>query len=179
MNQEILTNFIFPFLVGIISSIIATFIYTKLKKQMDGSTLLEIEGSWGEFIPKSEDRQFTFGHIYYNKDMKIYSFDGTNFKNSGEAYCYFQTVASYIDKVNKKFFYTFSAQLDGNSDKLYYGFGVINLILSDKNTLIPVDGHYTSSNIDSESMDHSMQRINIPYSKSKDGSLIIDIISTH
>ena len=122
---------------------------------------LSIEGVWAEYIPDSIDRQYSLGELYFDKQKGIHVFNGTNFQNSGNRYCHWDTVTSYIDTNSNRFFYIFSAQLEGELDKLYYGFGVVNLArrASDQ-ALVPVDGHYVSANVDDgKPKSHSMVNV--------------------
>jgi len=116
-----------------------------------------LEGTWGEYVPGSTDRQYSLGRIFWDKRRKIYAFDGTNFSNDGEAFCHWQTLTSYLDRSNGQYFYTFRASV-ANDPGTYYGFGVVNLATDDRGRLAPVDGHYVSASVDGKGMSHSMVR---------------------
>ena len=158
-------NFIIPFLIGIFSSIIAAAIYTLIRNLMNRSPKLYITGNWLEYAYKSTDRQFTFGSIKYDRLRNIYIFNGTNYYNNGIAFCHFNTIASYIDIPNKRFFYIFESRLAGDSSVVYFGFGVVNLGEDSKGRYVPVDGHYVSADVDGIAIDHTMQKTNYVYSR--------------
>jgi hypothetical protein len=131
----------------------ATYLYGRIS-HMSTKHRLQIEGVWGEYVSASTDHQFTLGHIYFDKRKKQFSFDGTNYANSGEIFCHFATISSKVDVDARKFLYMFSAEMPGKME-VYFGFGVVNLSLSN-GILRPSDGHYVSASVDGTGMAHTM-----------------------
>jgi len=75
----------------------------------------------------------------------------------------------------------FSAQLGGSLDTAYYGFGVANLAprASDQ-SLVPMDDHYVSANVDGKPMPHSiMNAYSLRYFRSMRGHEVIRLVDTH
>ena len=164
--------------IGIVLGIIANYLYDKIVQVMKEKPLLDIEGTWGEFVKDSEGHQFTLGQIYFDAQQDRYAFDGTNFNNDGSPFCHFETVTSYVDPERRKFFYVFNASLEGQSDQVYYGFGVVNLIRSSTGKLIPSDGHYVSDSIDGRGMAHTMKRFDqMEYARDLDGKVVVAALS--
>ena len=164
--------------LGVIASVIGGFIHDKIKQMQTRDPALAIEGTWGEFVPKSEGHQYTLGRIYFDIQAKRYAFDGTNFFNDGRPFCHFETVASHVDPARRKFFYVFTASVEGESDRVYYGFGVVNLAPQSTGELAPVDGHYVSDSIDGEGMGHTMKRLDdLTYDRGVPGQVVIEALS--
>lgn len=171
-----LLEYIISFVLGVVSSVVATQLYARIIIFMNKLPKLDIEGTWGEYIPKSVNRNYTIGRITFDRKKNIYAFDGTNYSNEGKAYCHFETVASHVDVENKRFYYIFSAHICGDFGKVYFGFGAVNLIVNN-NILTPIDGHYFSANVDAEAMTHSMQRLeNITYNRDREAGQSIRLI---
>jgi len=164
------------FMIGVLSSVAANWlassaIFTRGRR-------LSILGTWGEYVVESINHQYSLGMIYYDRRKAMYRFDGTNFRNNGERYCHWETVTSYIDADARRFFYIFSAQLEGELDKTFYGFGVLNLAI-ESGRIIPVDGHYASTNVQDKILSHSMFRMDqFVYNRSEGGSKIIRAIES-
>lgn len=166
------------FALGIGSSIAAFYLINLFQYMVAKKDKIKIEGEWGEFVPMSLGRQYSFGRIYFDKGRKMYAFDGTNYSDNGERFCHWETVVSHVDANLKKFFYTFTAQLEGELDKIYYGFGVINLVKDASGSLVPMDGYYISANVDGKTMSHSMKRIDgVRYERGGDGQRIIPLLA--
>lgn len=164
------------FALGVGSSIVASYVYSYLRS-MRLQKQIRIEGNWLEYVPDSKGHQFSFGRIYFDKSRRIYAFDGTNYSNSGKKYCYWDTVTSYVDVRQRKFFYTFTAHLEGALDVTYYGFGVVNLDTDRDGFLVPHSGHYVSANVDGAPMSHTMQKIDKPsYRRSAEGNRVIVLV---
>lgn len=152
-------EYVLTFILGVISSLVASHLYVKIGNMLSKNPRLEIDGIWGEYVPNSANRNYTIGQIYFDKKRAIYAFDGTNYTNEGRAYCHFETVASHSDLINKKYYYIFSANIVDDFSKTYFGFGTINLADNGKNALVPIDGYYLSASVDTKAMTHSMQRL--------------------
>lgn len=168
------------FASGVMASLVAAAIYSFIVAQINRmKSALRIEGVWGEFVPGSAGHRYTLGKIYYDKKRAIYAFDGTNYRDDGAQYCHFETIASHVDPVAKKYHYLFTAQLEGQLDKVYYGFGVVNLGEDATRSLIPVDGYYISASVDATAMSHSMIRAtDIAYSRGSHGADVVKWIET-
>ena len=168
-------------IVGAISTgIFSNYLYTIISTSMANRRLrLDMDGTWGEFVPDSIGRRYSVGTIYFDRRRGFYCFDGTNFEDTGKKYCHWQTIMSYLDRDGAKFFYLFSAHMERGLDKTYYGFGVVNLERGSNGKLVPADGHYVSANIDGHPMSHTMQRLGgVEYCRAIDGKTAIAAIKT-
>ena len=163
------------FVSGVMASLVAAIIYSFTAARFSHmKSTLRIEGVWGEFVPGSTDHRYTLGKIYYDKKRAIYAFDGTNYRDDGTQYCHFETIASHVDPVARKYHYLFTAQLEGALDKVYYGFGVVNLGEDESGRLAPLDGYYISASVDASAMSHSMVRAtDIGYNR---GSHVAEVV---
>jgi len=165
------------FTLGILSSIAAYYIINFIQK-ISRREKIKIEGHWGEFIPMSTGHRYSLGKIHFDKKRSIYAFDGTNYCDDGKPFCHWETVASHVDVRSKKFFYTFTAQVEGQLDTVYYGFGVLNLVKDQGGALIPIDGHYTSANVDGTAMSHSVVRMHtLQYDRRSNGTQLVQALS--
>ncbi|MDR3500680.1 MAG: hypothetical protein P4L72_15810 [Parvibaculum sp.] len=161
------------------TSLIATYLYGMISYIMTRRRF-NVEGVWAEYIPGSIGHQYSLGRIYHDKRRKIYAFDGTNYRNDGKKYCHWETVTSYVDVDRQKYFYTFNAQIEGELDKVYYGFGVVNLMPNNAGVLVPSDAHYISASVDGKAMSHSMIRaIDMSYSRTSTGADVITLVNAN
>lgn len=142
-------------IIGVLASLVAAYVYDKIKYLTSNKLKISMEGLWAEYAPDSADRQYSVGRIYFDRKRKMFAFDGTNYLNSGQPYCYWKTVASYVDRDTKEFFYVFTAQIENELDKRYHGFGVVSLA-ADGKTLTPSRGYYVSAAVDGKPISHSM-----------------------
>jgi len=120
---------------------------------------LKLSGVWAEFIPDSTGRRFSIGVIKYDLLRRRYVFDGTNYDDSGEPYCYWKTVSSYLDRSNGQFHYTFSTKQARTLQFMTYGHGVIDL--TEGGSVRPEFGYYiytTEANVPI-SVSHSMKKL--------------------
>ncbi len=144
------------------------------------ASTVKIEGDWAEYIPDSlgpSPHQYSFGRIYFDKRRKIYACDGTNYLNDGQKFCHWTTITSHIDAAQRRFFYTFAAQMERELGVTYYGFGVINLQSERDGSLVPSDGHYVSANVDGKPMSHSMIRVTtMKYSRRTSGTKVVALL---
>lgn len=178
--MDFFLTWILPFVLGVPASIVAADLYARIVRYMDKQPKVEIEGVWGEYVPKSTSRNYTIGRISFDKKKSIYVFDGTNYYNDGRAFCHFETVASHVDISNRRFYYIFSAHVEGDFHKVYFGFGVVNLILNSENALIPTDGHYLSADVDTEAMTHSMQLLErVSYKRDREATQSIKLVKRY
>ncbi|HEY0329868.1 MAG TPA: hypothetical protein VGC77_12300 [Rhodopseudomonas sp.] len=178
------------FSIGVVSGIASNLIFQifwsmyQVHKIRKKQIPIDIEGDWGEYIEHSVTEgglahQYSFGKIYRDESRGMYLFDGTNYRNDGSQFCHWQTITSYLDIQQKRYLYIFAAQMDGESDKTYYGFGVISLAQDAQGHLVPIQGHYNSANIDNKTMPHTMLRVSgFGYSGEETGQKIIDFINT-
>jgi hypothetical protein len=163
--------------LGIPAGVFATLMYDVLKGMVKARRqTLALEGTWAEFVKDSKGHQYTLGRIYFDKRRGFWAFDGTNFTNEGEPFCHFETVSSHVDVANRQFFYTFTARIENELDKTYYGFGVVNLAANERGELTPVHGHYVSANVDGKGMSHSMIPVDLKYSRRVAGSTVLDLV---
>ena len=141
---------------------------------------LNIEGTFAEWVPDSMGRQFSIGQIRYVRSAKRYDLDGTNYKNDGEPYCRWRTVASSLDLRNRQFHYVFVTTNFATPNTSSYGYGVI--YLDHRNDgLEPVDGFYvyvdgTQNSRDAIAVSHTMDRINAPDSRNKNMAQLLDTV---
>lgn len=164
--------------LGIPAGVLATLLYDVLKGMVKARRQkLALEGTWAEFVKDSKGHQYTLGRIYFDKRRGFWAFDGTNFTNAGDPFCHFETVSSHVDPANRQFFYMFTARIENELDKTYYGFGVVNLAANERGELAPVHGHYVSANVDGKGMSHSMIPLDLKYSRRISGSIVIDLVA--
>lgn len=164
--------------LGIPAGVLGTLVYDVLKSMAKTHRQkLALEGSWAEFVKDSRGHQYTFGRIYFDKRRGFWAFDGTNFTNAGQPFCHFETVSSHVDAANRQFFYTFTARVENELDKTYYGFGVVNLAPNERGELTPVHGHYVSANVDGRGVSHSMLPVELKYSRKISGRIVVDLVN--
>jgi len=106
---------------------------------------------------------------------ELFLYDGTNYKDSGEKHSHWQTITSYFDLAQKRFFYIFAAYLEGDLGSAHYGFGVVNLT-SKGAKLVPVDGYFVSPSVEGGPRTHSMTRVTIPYDRANGGKKLIEFM---
>ena len=169
---------VISFILGVLSSIVAVIVINVTERTRVKGPKLALEGHWCEYVERSLGHQYSLGHIYYDRSRKMYAFDGTNYNNDGRQNCLWETTASFVEKLERKYYYIFMAHTAGQFDKRYYGFGVINLTLDSNGSLVPVDGHYISANVDEGAMSHSMIRTDLEYIRGKNGQEIIEFIDS-
>ena len=164
--------------LGIPAGILATLLYDVCKGMIKARRQqLALEGTWAEFVKDSKGHQYTLGRIHFDKRRGFWAFDGTNYTNAGEPFCHFETVSSHIDSASRQFFYTFTARVENELDKMYYGFGVVNLAANERGELAPVHGHYISANVDGKAMSHSMIPVDLEYSRRISGRTVVDLVN--
>ena len=174
------------FVVGVVSSLLAAYLYGILHRYMNKpQVLLDLESVWGEFAPDSVDpltqvsHRYSLGTLYYDKAREIYAFDGTNYEDNGDRFCHWETITSHIDVVRRKYFYIFAAQREGALNVVYYAFGVINLGENGNGKLVPIDGHYVSADVDGRPISHSMRKIEaLKYDRTANGTALIRLLSS-
>lgn len=165
--------------VGIVGSLTASYLYKYIEHRRFMHRV-DIEGVWAEIIPQSLGRRTSLGRIHYDERRKMFLFDGTNYNDTGEPFCHWDTVASYLDTEARRFYYIFVARLDGSLENTYSGFGVLNLApqTPGSTVLVPFDGYYVSASVDGRPMSHSMQRVpNIEYRRGQSGTPVIDLLT--
>jgi hypothetical protein len=136
MIQFILSH-LAPFVLGVISSIMAAVIHEHYKAKKSVEPLRFLSGYWLEFIPTSEGRNYSIGKFQYNRHTKSYTFDGTNYQNDGQAFCTWESTYVHSDLVNRKIYYIFRASLKDARHAENYGFGVINIVENESGVPIP------------------------------------------
>ncbi|MDX1882712.1 hypothetical protein [Mycolicibacterium sp. 120270] len=142
---------------------------------------VNIEGVFAEWVPDSKGRQFSIGQIRYVKSSKRYDLDGTNYRNDGEPFCRWRTVASSLDLRNRQYHYVFVTTNFETPNTNSYGYGVIYLD-SQGDGLEPVDGYYvyvddTQWSRKAISVSHTMDRIHsMPESRNANMAELIDQI---
>lgn len=167
------------FILGVITSIIGSYIYNYYHSMNERISNVAIEGNWAEFVAASKNHRYSLGRVYYDGRRRLYAFDGTNYADSGQPYCYWETVASCLDITQRKYYYIFTAQLKGALGSLHYGFGVLNLSAGEGGRLRPVDGYYVSAEIDEQPMSHSMITADkMTYARDGKGAEIIGFIES-
>jgi len=165
------------FALGFPAALLTAYGYDILKGMIKArSDRLAIEGFWLEFVRDSKNHQYSHGRIRFDKKRGFWAFDGTNYKNNGEPFCHWETVSSHVDVAGRKFFYTFVARVENELDKTYYGFGVVNLVVNDRDQLVPVDGHYVSANVDGRGMSHSMVPTDLRYGRTMQGARVLEAV---
>lgn len=136
---------------------------------------LRMSGNWIEWVPKSEGRQFSIGCIEYNLLRRRYNFDGTNYKNSGEPFCHWRTVTSYVDYEQLEFHYVFATKDVDTLQTSSYGYGVVQLVRRN-GELVPEYGYYiyATGNDNAISVSHSMRRLDsLPESRNDNAFSIL------
>jgi hypothetical protein len=149
-------------LLGVPVGIVATMSYDWIRVQLDNARhgRLRMSGSWAEYIPRSNERQFSVGSIRFKFSRGQYVFDGTNYNNDGTPFCRRRTVSSHVDRAALEFHYTFLSKEVDRAQSMAYGYGVVNLV-KDGRFLVPADGEYMYADSPESAMlcNHSMVRI--------------------
>lgn len=150
-------------LIGVIGSLIATELYRRIRIYLNNKSI-DIEGTWWEAIEPGHGHGNSIGTIYFDKSTELFRYDGTNYADNGAQHSHWQTVISYLDYTQRRFFYIFAAHFDDNLLSAHYGFGVVNLTKRGSK-LIPVDGFFTSPNVEGGSRRHGMVKLDFAYER--------------
>lgn len=166
-------------LVGIGGNLLASYLWEKVDKRRSSRKhgKLNIEGKWAEYIPDAAGRQFSLATIEYRRDRKLYVLNGTNYKNNGDPFCHWRTVASYLDLDNHVYHYVFATTDVGSLNVSSYGYGVLNLVRHEK-SIEPQDGYYVYVDATGQaiSVSHNFKRIHtMPASRTDNAAPIIDL----
>ena len=151
---------IFTFLMGVTTSLVATFIWWSISNISDNrfKQLQNLNGYWLEEIPKSPDRRYSIGKFYYDNESKSYHYDGANYTNEGKLFCTWESTSFDVDFSNKRIYYIFEASVKDELYNVNYGFGVINFeCINDK--VIPTNGFYRETLIDAEPYSHDFKKL--------------------
>lgn len=162
---------------GIVAAGIGGIVAYVWKKMRMETPRVAIEGTWAEYVPRSEESQYSVGRISYDRKRGMYAFDGTNYYNNGSKRCHWRTIVSHLDVDGRQFYYIFDAVMEGELDKRYFGFGFVNLVEKD-GVLIPADGYYSSASVDSKGMSHSMEPAPFEYSRTGQGHEVIKLLDS-
>ncbi|MEI6195344.1 MAG: hypothetical protein WCS42_13550 [Verrucomicrobiota bacterium] len=181
---EYILSSVVPFLLGVISSIMASVIYEHYKAKKSIKPLRFLSGYWLETMPASEaGRNYSIGKFQYNRHTRTYTFDGTNYRNDGEAFCTWESTYVYSDLKNRKIYYIFRASLKDARHAENYGFGVINIVENESGVPIPTSGYYIETKEDAKPYSHSMERLekvamdlNVKHGKESVGSFHSQLI---
>lgn len=119
---------------------------------------IRMSGTWVERIHSGTERQFSIGEIRWNVRRSIWDFEGTNFHNNGVPFCHWKTITSYLDRDNKRFYYTFLNTPDDSSHTSYTGFGVLELAKRGR-SYVPCRGSFAAGNPGETFRSHSMIKV--------------------
>ena len=136
---------------------------------------LRLKGNWAEYVPDSTGRQYSLGTIEYDIWHKRYNLNGTNYQNDGTPFCHWKTVTSHLDRENGRFHYVFDTTEAGSLQISSSGYGVVNLERQGKE-LVPIDGYYVyvTSERDAISVSHTMDRMGVRPTRTRNVSAILD-----
>jgi hypothetical protein len=130
--------------LGIPFGVVANGVYQYVKAIADRRfDPIEMKGAWGEFIGDSEGHQCSIGEIRYDMRRRMWVFDGTNYYNDGRPFCHWVTLASYLDKSSRIFYYIFSNTPAEAGQTGYIGFGVVRF-RRDQGKWVPDRGFFIS-----------------------------------
>jgi hypothetical protein len=157
-------------LVGVIGSLIAAEIYRRTRIYLSNRSI-DIEGTWWEEIKPADGHGTSIGRIYFDKSTELWRYDGTNYREDGAQHSHWQTIISYVDYAQKRVYYIFSAHLDHDLSSAHYGFGAVNLTKRGPK-LVPVDGFFTSQNVEGGSRRHGMVKLPFAYERGQAQKMI-------
>lgn len=153
---------IVAFSSGAFAAVTICFWFFRSKHEQNGSLSLRraLEGVWVERIPGSIGHSVTIGHIRFDMKKKMFVFDGTNYSDDLHPYCYFETISSSVNLDSRSLLYYFKAQLDGQLNVTYYGYGWVGFSENGGNFSVD-NGHYVSVDVDPKAMTHSMIKLSM------------------
>lgn len=152
-------TFLLTFGLGVVMGVVGNFATAWLRAlvaRADGR--IEIKGFWAESMAEGAERSFSIGQIRYDFLRRTWVFDGTNFHNDGTAFCHWQTITSYLDRKDHRFYYTFLNTHVDSAHTGYTGFGVVYLERRGK-AWVPRNGAFVAGNPGEAFRSHSMLRL--------------------
>ncbi len=80
-------NQIISFLLGIMASLVAAYLYARYSSKIIQDRAKSLEGYWLETVETSGDRIYSIAQFAFDPKTNSYSFDGSNFTNDGNVFC--------------------------------------------------------------------------------------------
>jgi hypothetical protein len=161
--QQMVIKFILmnlpSFVLGVLASIFASVIYEALRAHRVRRDFRALDGYWLEVVPASPDRSYSIGRFHYDRSAKAYTFDGTNFQNTGEVFCTWESIQVHCDRKARKIYYIFRASVKDALHAENSGFGVVNLTDDKEGLPLPESGYYRETKEDAKPYSHSMIRL--------------------
>ena len=119
-----IVQLIIGFLLGIISSMIATILLNKNRAAKENRIYKHLAGIWLERIDGQDDRRFSIAYFRFEKSDRKYHYNGINFKNDGTIYYRWRSEKIFKDTDTERILYIYSVSDNGVIYTLKEGFGV-------------------------------------------------------
>lgn len=154
-----MTEFILTLALGIVVGILANFAFEWVRELL-GRLFgrIEIKGVWGERIVDGVERVYSIGQVRYDMRQRMWVFDGTNYHNDGRPFCHWRTIASYVDRQHKRYYYVFLNTHVDATHAGYTGFGFVDLEWRGR-SWTPRNGAFAAGNPGEAFRSHSMVRL--------------------
>lgn len=152
-------NQIISFLLGIMASLVAAYLYARYSSKIIQDRAKSLEGYWLETVETSGDRIYSIAQFAFDPKTNSYSFDGSNFTNDGNVFCTWSSISVRIDQTARRIFYIFRSCVKGDSHTENHGFGVINFSVNDSGEPLPEAGYYIEAKRDGVPHAHTMERL--------------------
>jgi hypothetical protein len=143
------------FLLGICASLLATAISYGIVVFISWKHIRHLEGFWFQRIPSLAKSPYSIGQFTYNKFSRTFSWDGTNYKVTGEPVADWQSFHLHPDLKNRKILYIFGGKTKDPPNK-FDGFGVMDLRDKEGKGLFPIGGYFQDARKDASPQDFTM-----------------------
>lgn len=114
-------------------------------------------GEWFEEIPNSPDRYYSIGVFKHDRDSGNCTYDGTNFRTTGEPFCTWRSRVVIVDTPARQVLYIFDACVEGEMHATNTGFGVLHLVIGDSGALSSNAGYYIEAKDEGKPFTHTMR----------------------
>ncbi len=152
-------EFVLALLLGIAVGVLGNFAYQWAQTVISRVfSRIEIKGVWGERILDGDERVYSIGQIHYDMRLRMWAFDGTNYHNDGSPFCHWRTVASYVDRQAKRYYYVFFNTHVDSTQAGYTGFGFVDLERRGR-AWVPRNGAFAAGNPGESFRSHSMVKL--------------------
>lgn len=148
---------VLSFALGVAASLLATYLAHLIVQWKRRGLARQLEGSWAETILGSE-RPVSICRLTYKPRTRDYVYSGTNYFPSGDDYCDFESESVTFDWKARRMFYIYRFWKKGQIGSQTYGYGWIS-IEEEGGSVWFADGHYRSSEPDSEAQHSRMERL--------------------
>lgn len=129
------------FILGVCASLLATAISYGIVVFVSWKQIRHLEGCWFQEIPNLIKSPYSIGQFAYNKFSRKFSWDGTNYTDTGEPVAYWQSFHLHADLINRKILYIFGGRIRKPSSS-FNGFGVMDLQDKDGKGQVPIGGYF-------------------------------------